>query len=211
MKKLTVVIFIIFSLCLCSCGNSGPSLEREIDENGNNVLILSGQRTTMAQALPCDIAYNSQYITVESVEFYENTVDYSHNLFAVLTLDLSELDDEQVHWLLESDLDVNAYITCEKNDYDFSSATRLGEIHYTDTNKLIVVFASSFFKENRYSFSESNVSVAIEIAQEGEKATFECLQYSADVPENIAPTEDIPKPLQEHIAQWLNKKASSFS
>lgn len=203
--------------------SSTPStyVTNSTDEFGNTVIEYTGHRTVMLDSLPYELIYNNKSITLVDVCFYENVVDYSHNLFIISTLDVSNLDDAELHWLTESDLDVSAYLTCEKNNYDFSSLATLGSLLLTDEKQLIFVHTSSFFKENRYSFSGAEISLTVTATQEetyeyitdnGDTCDLhvaEKLHYNSTIEEKLPNPDEINYPLNEYISKWLYEKASS--
>ena len=180
------------------------------------------ETTCFPNNLPATAKYNDTYITVENVEFYQNLVDYSHNLFAVITIDVSELDETQIHWLRESDLDVSVYLTNEKNEYDFSSMPNLGSLLIKDQQKSYFVLTSSFLKENRYDFAGSEAAIIVTVTQEEtydhvssdnkhyDLNKKESVHYTTTVPDNIPEAETIPNPLYKYVGEWLYDKAGAF-
>lgn len=211
MKKFFAVLgATILSVFLSACTSDRSSVITYRDESGNFFIETSSDRTAMIDAIPYELKYNDSNISLVDVSLYENRTNFSYNLFLVCTIDVSNLDEEQVHWLKESDLNVRAFITNESNDYDFYSARYLGSLHYTDTNKIMYVFTSSFSEENRVSFSGSDISVAIDVAQNADESPAECLQYSFSAADSLPPPEEIEQPLQDHIADWLQTRANSL-
>lgn len=208
-RGLLVSLIVALLVFATSCGSNSNSINSSTDEDGNLVLDSDGRRTVMINSLPHDMPYNDLSVSLEGVEVYENEVNYSHTLFIVTTIGVSGLDEESLHWLMESDLNVSAYITCADNDYDFNSATKLGSLLLSDGN-LIFVSTSVFGKENRHSFAGSEICVSVSINQEGENAKEECAQYSYSVPDLIPDADEIQQPLNEHIADWLYERADSL-
>ena len=229
MKKLKMLIFlplafaILFLSACASATDSTPQSNNYYDDDGNFVIESTGNKTVMIDEIPYSVPYNGKVITLESVEFYENCPNYSYNLFTVITLDVSNLSEAEIHWIRESDLSVKAYITSEANDYDFSSGVALGSILFTDTNKLIFVQTSSFFKENRHSFGNSDISVSVVAKQEetyqytnaeGKTSNLhktEEITYRTTISKTIPDAEEIEMPLYDYVVKWLNSKADFFS
>jgi len=225
MRKQSLAIFLLtISLIFCSsCSGSNSDVESYKDENGNFIIETDGRRTVMTSDLPISVPYNEKSVTLTDVSCYQNNTDYSYNLFIVITLDVSNLDDSELHWLRESDMDVTSYITCEANDYDFDSASLLGNILWTDRKELVFVNTSSFFKENRHGFEGSELSTSISVSQEdtyeyknssGETSDLnktEVITYEMTIGDAITDAEKIEKPLYDHIVDWLQSKANMFS
>lgn len=220
LKKTFLCMFVIvLVLCISSCSDKSTDFSSYRDENGNFIIESEGRRTTSPAELPVEITYNDSSISFEKAEFYQTCSDYSYTLFIVATLDVSSLTDTQLHWLRESDLKMRAYITSEKNGYDFESAPSLGSLLLTDSNELVFVATSSFWKENRYGFEESDVVVALEVTQEETyvymnsdgKTTnlnkIEEVSYKTTTGTEITDAETIGEPLYSHIADWLYSKA----
>ena len=166
-KRTIAVAFLALCLLVCSsCADSGPRHKSYEDENGNFVIESDGRKTVSVSELPASVPYNDKSISLTSVAFYQNCTNYSYSLFTVITLDVSALDDSEIHWLRNSDLDVDSYITCEANEYDFDSSYPLGNVLFTDSKELVFVEMSSLFKENRYGFEDSKVRVSVLVTQE---------------------------------------------
>jgi len=217
-KTRPAVALILVCIFLFSTGcspNNDTGVTHFTDELGNFVIESQGSRTVMIHDLPYNLSYNESQIPLVSVDFYENTVDYSHNLFIVTTLDISNLDDQQLHWLRESDLEVHAYLTSDDNDYDFTPAPALGNLLITDAQQLIFVNTSSFSKENRYSFAGSELSLRLDATQKetyeytsdsgntSKLHTRESLHYQATIGTDISSPDEIPEPLSSYIIEWL--------
>lgn len=226
MRKQFLAMFLLtVSLISCSSCSSDSSsgVKSYRDENDNYIIETDGRRDVMTSELPISVPYNDKSITLTDVSCYQNCADYSYNLFIVITLDVSALDDSELHWLRESDMDVDSYITCEANDYDFDSSSSLGSILWTDTKELVFVKTSSFFKENRHGFEGSELSICVSVSQEdtyehksstGETSNLnrvEEITYKMTVGDAITDAEKIEEPLYGRIADWLHSEANTFS
>lgn len=218
------LFFLLFALSACTSVSSPTNRPTTYsDDDGNFVVEDVGRKTVMIDEIPYSVPYNEKKVTLESVRFFENCPRYSYNLFVVITLDVSDLSEAEIHWLRESDLSVSTYITNEENGYDFSRASILGNLLLTDTNKLIFVQTSSFFNENRHSFQNSDISVSVTVTQEetyqyknskGEVSNqnrTEEITYRTTISEAIPDAEEIEKPLYDYVADWLYSKAELFS
>lgn len=220
MKKFAFLL-LAFTMLFSGCSSTnGSTRERTTDSFGNTVYESEGSRTVMIHSLPYDLKYNDYNIPIIDVSFYENEVDYEYTLFIVTTLDVSSLTDADIKWLREEDLDVDAYITSEKNEIDFKSASMLGSLLLTDSKELIIVHTSPFTLESRYSFEGSKVSVTLTATQEetyerkkddGSKLTLhksEEVDYSTTIDNSIPDTDNIDDLLADYITKWLYNKAS---
>lgn len=209
-KLFCVVLILTLTLTGCASG-SGSSIDITEDANGNTVFTSSYANTTMIDTLPYDVMYNGDAVSLSSVDLYEYVVDYSYNLVIVVTFDCSGLDDSDFHWLTESDMDVRAYLEGENTENEFSVAPILGRLNYTDTQKAIYVFTSSFLNENRKSFSGSSITVTATVKQEGEDTPLEELNYTSSVPQSLPDPDEIPSPLSDYVAKWLHEKAETVT
>ena len=184
MKKSILLILLVSVFMLCSCSSTSSSNSYTL-EDGTVVRESESGTDYTFKSLPFDIPYNDTFVTFESIEYYEDLLDYSHHLYCVITLDVSQLDDAQLHWLTESDLNISGALFHEKNKYDvylrdtgITSSYALIGMTDPDTylcfmnsridskNKLICIFTSDFSEENRYSFSGADFNVTIEISQD---------------------------------------------
>lgn len=228
MRKILVILLSIclFTTVLSACdldSDESKTSKYYKDEFGNNVIERVNDRTVMVHDLPRSIPYNGNEISLMDVSFYENCPNFSHSLYIVITIDVSTLSEEEIHWLRKSDLSVNAYITNEANNYDFSSAVSLGNVFFTDTKQLIFVKTSSFSKENRHSFKSSDISTVIAVTQEetyeyknskGEISNLnktETIHYTTTTGSQIPDAESIEKPLYDYVAKWLYDNADSYA
>lgn len=223
MKKIIFCLLVTFALLLgvAAC-SSGADSEFTKDEFGNQVLSSDRGNTTFVEDIPYASKYNNTSVSLTEFGAYQNISNYSYNLFILITLDVSNLSDEELHWLRESDLEVNSYITSEDNGYDFDSMPELGNLLLTDSKELVFVFTTSFFKENRYDFSESKVCVAVSAKQEetyeyensegkvSDLHKSEALQYTISLDADLSSPETIEQPLYEYIVKWLNNKANQL-
>ena len=211
MKKLICVV-IILALTLTGCASgAGSGVNYTEDANGNTILSSSYSNTTMIDTLPYDVMYNGDAVSLSSVDLYEYVVDYSYNLFIVVTFDCSGLNDSDFHWRTESDMEVRAYLQGENTENEFSVAPILGRLNYTDAQKAIYVFTSSFFDENRKSFSGSSITVTASVKQEGEDTPREELHYTSSVPQSLPDSDEIPSPLSDYVAKWLHEKVKTVT
>ena len=167
LKKIVSLFLGCCLLLLTGCGESEFTAQWSTDPSGNRVLINEWRTTAFPETLPANITYNGNRILVTDVDAYQDLLsDYSYCVYLVVEINVSGLDDAQIHWLRESDINVSAFLTSEKNKYDFNSMHELGNLLVTDEEVVYYVFTSSFFEENRYSFTEAEVTLAVDVTQE---------------------------------------------
>lgn len=214
------ILFFVIALSFCSGCESSPKTESYQDENGNLVIAKDSGTTVMPESLPFEILYNGKPVTFESVDFFQDRSesDYRYTLYAILTVDVSQLAEDEQHWLEDSDMDAHIYLTNEQNDYDFDSLNYLGNA-MTDDNKLVFGFMTlSSYKEDRYTYEGSKVSAVISITQEetyeykynGEtkiRNIEDSLHFSTEVGTHLPDSEAIPEPIYSYMVQWINNKA----
>ena len=217
---LIIVAVLIFSTCSCK-KSSGSTTNSYFDDEGTFFIEEDQGRTTMPKSLPYDIPYNNKSISLDDVSFYQLylTNDYSYTLYAIATIDVSSLGEDEIYWLRKSDISVRSYLTCEENDYDFDSMSYLGSLLVDSAGTLCYVFLTmSLSKENRYSFGGSEVGVSIDVTQEEEyeytykgktyqKSKQETLTYKTAAEDELPGVETIEEPLYSYIVKWLKEKA----
>lgn len=213
--------FLLAAILLSACSSTtSTSVVSSKDEEGHSVQTTDRGTTVFYDELPCKVEYNDGIFTLTDLQFYEDQGDdYNYVLFAVASIDLSSLTDEQIHWLREEDLDVHAYATQEKNDLDFSSLSKLGSLYLTDTKIMNIVFMSSTFHSYRHSFSGTEVSAVVDARQEetydytskdtGKVSKLHkqySVHYQAIIPENLPSANTIDSSLAAYILKWLKAK-----
>ena len=219
MRKLISLIF-VSSLLICFCGCSVFSnVEILTDENGNKIYSSDRGIDVRTEILPATVKYNETDIKLKSVEFYEEYSEktYTYDLYTVIKLDVSNCSDEELHWLQEEDVEIRTYVTCESNDYDFDDLTNLGKILYPDTKEFVFVKMTSYADENRKSFSNSEVTICIDVTQEKtyayKDANLHCtntLTYNTETGETIMNIDDISEPLKSQIDLWFMEDAMAL-
>lgn len=228
MKKrfLASLLATIFAISCAGCaGASQSNISFTTLEDGTRMLVRETGTTLFPDSLPADLDYNGKTITVTSVSAYQNrsSSSYSYNLYVVLALDVSALEDDEIHWLRESDLDISVYLTCENNEYDFDKMSLLGSLLLPDEKEILFVATSSFSEENRYPFSgaELHVVPTVEINEtyefsnnDGDINTFHkrnSLNYETILPEDIPDISEIDDLLFQYILKWLGNQAEIFA
>lgn len=215
MKRI-ICLALISALVFSGCGGMTSESAWSTDANGNRVYTMQGSTTVYADTLPVQQTYNDTYITLEKVDVYQTCPNYSYSLYLVATFDISNLDDNQIHWLRESDMRVSSYLTSENNGQDFDSMSILGSLLVSDEEKLYFVFTSSFWDENRYDFAGSEISLYVTLAQEEtytvqsnkKDVEMNCeteVMHTFTLPDKITDAELIPEPLYGYIVKWLNE------
>lgn len=225
MKKLFFAIVISFmAVVVASCGSGAttPSSTHYIADNGDFVIESNGTHHVSSDTLPLAVGYNGKTIAITDVSFYQNVTNFSHNLFTVFYIDVSNLDDAEIHWLRESDLSTIVLVSNEANKYDYEHAPNLGSLLLTDSKELVFVSMTSTHDENRYSFDNSEVSVSLNVTQEetyeyvyqGETKTAnkqEEISYTASTGESLPDPDTIENPLHDYIVKWLSDWAKAYS
>ena len=230
MKKL---LFLLICLCvvLSGCGNSSfwsassqkPASTTATDDNGNTTRTENSGDTTIAENLPCAIKYNGKNVYLKSVDFYEHYDDggtYSYFLYCVVTFDVSELDNADVHWLQKEDANVYAlYNEPEKeNDINFTHIVKLGSLFIEESGELLYAFAPSNFSAYRNSFGGKGYAVSMDLKQEetyetpksSELRKVNRITYFGDIPESMPDSEEIPQPIYGYMTKWVKEQADFF-
>lgn len=211
---LCVFITITLTACTTSANSSQDStIETSyFDESGNRISIDKRGTTIFAESLPCSIDHNGTTVTMNGVTVYQSLIEdfYSYYLYVVVELDVSNLDDAQIHWLRESDIAPYVFLTNEKNEYDFDSLHRLGNLLLEDSKIIYYVFTSSPFMDNRYDFAGSEMTISFGFTQEAtydsDESKLNCtnyLRHTLIVPDNLPSGETIPDPLYSYVSEWI--------
>ena len=218
MRKL-VVLMLIFSICLSmiaceSVKNTDPT-QPPTDSDGNRIEYSERGKSVNIDNLPCTIEYNGSTFELTGIDMYESYSEetYSYFLYAVVSFDVSNLTDAEVHWLQKED--TMAYMLYDENraedEYDFTHMAELGSLYLTDTHELFYVFTPSYFTAYRDSFAGAYCSFSINVQQE-ETYVYDKdtdlnkeyrYAYSFDIPTDMADSESIERPLYDDRAKWL--------
>lgn len=218
MRKL-VVLILIFSICLSmvACGsvkNTEPT-QPTTDADGNRIEYSERGKSVSINSLPCTIEYNDSTFELTGIDMYESYSEetYSYFLYGVVTFDVSNLTDAEVHWLQE---DMRAYMLYDaekaEDKYDFHHMTKLGSLHLTDTHELFYAFVPSYFTAYRDSFSGSSCSFSFDVKQQEtyayDKDTDLNKEYSYtyifNIPTDMEDSESIDRPLYDYMVKWLS-------
>lgn len=226
MKRLISTIVLCFVIMfMASCASDAPSrqIADDTDSRGNRISYYGDEATTFPKSLPCDVFYNDTIVTLSSVDVFELYQNYEYYIFIIGSIDLSNLSDAEKHWLLEEDIDIDAYITSQKNKMDFESASALGTLHVTDKNTLYYVAISPVTKNCRHSFAEAKISFVLSVKQEethdftrkdgtiGSINNRNSIHYSFTLPAELQTTDAISDYLSKYITEWLKSKNISIN
>lgn len=171
MKKLVALVVMCLLLSACGAKKSDPVII-SYDNLGNKISTQKGGMDIDADNLPCAIPFNGKNVYLKSFELCESkSDDGTYSLYSFVTLDVSELDEEEINDLRYKKIDASCYIDSAKNDLDFSRMTDLGNFLWTDTKELILVSISSLTAINSeyyYSFKDNpfDYSVFVYIEQQ---------------------------------------------
>lgn len=225
MKKL--VLCLLVCVGLCGCSNNGttemptttptiaPTEKSDPDEQTEETLkkaiaSLEDDKFPVSK-LPHDIKYNDKTITLTNIDYYSFKDGKSQELAVVLTLDIKNLSDDDTEWFLE-DIESEIYLTNAKNNISNRKMTQIGNLRYTDTKELLMVYVPNLFdSENRFTFEDSHVDVSMKIKQ---LDTYEVLDQKfnhteyvdcyADISENdITPLSDAGYSLENFVYKKL--------
>lgn len=158
MKKV-ILILIITSILLTSCS---PAVSKETqtvkdpnitysDESGDSYDI---------KKLPFDMKYNGVNVQLLSVDLYQDKVEHSYNLYAVISLDISKITEDDLYWIDKNkEIEPAIYITNKQNDIKFDSMQKL--CTYDDGGIRKIAFWMN--DEYRYSLSPSDICASVDI------------------------------------------------
>lgn len=168
-KKLVLYVLAIslmISATSCASGKKKSTSNMHTDEKGNVIFESDRGKDIIANSIPVQLQYNDKYVTLTQVLLYENHVGYSYNLFIVAVVNADDLDESDLHWFEEEDIDAFATITCSQNGYDHDMAREVGRLAFRGSNDYVFAFVSPFYKDNRHDFGGSEVKVTITLTQD---------------------------------------------
>lgn len=158
MKKIICILFMILIIMPLFLACTDDAQVMKIAEQNKKKSEASSKRS-----LPIDAAIYKTSLTIESVEFYQDKSDHGYYLYAILTLDISELDGDDIYWMDKDNvLDFDLYITSEDNNYKQQSLTRL--IYMDDEGKRYIFFTLT--EEPRYSLENASYSMNFSVKHE---------------------------------------------
>ena len=173
MKKLVVLVVICLLLSACGVKESDPAII-SYDALGNEISTHKKGMDIDADNLPCAIPFNGKNVYLKGFELCESKADDdTYSLYSFVTLDVSELEQDEINDLRNKKLDASCYIDSAKNDLDFSRMTNLGNFLWSDTKELILISINSLTaidSDYYYSFKDNllDYSLFIDIEQQDE-------------------------------------------
>ena len=162
MRKLAFVMLTMLCYLLVSC-SSAPE---------------KAGPTTISD-LPGDIPYNDTQISLSAVSFCEVYANHGYTGYCVVTVDRSNLSDDDIYWMLKKDIgelqpefEVFAYLTSESNSLDSEQLSQLQTI-YNDESIYFIFYTKDTQREHLNDFE-----LSLQIIMSPEKSlTAETTQY----------------------------------
>ncbi|MGO5314071.1 hypothetical protein ACTQ1O_06605 [Bilifractor sp. LCP21S3_A7] len=120
--------------------------------------------------LPSDITLKGTEMKVTKIDLYQNRSSeqgHPYSFAAVITIDRSKINDDDLYWLLNRDdgtnpLTADCYLTSEKNDIEFESVPKVSD--YYDNDNLYFIFFD-YDNECRYALTDAELSFDINAEQ----------------------------------------------
>lgn len=168
MKKRLLVFALCFGLGVTGCSNRAPEESMEIDEDGNYIHVSNLSTVYSPAELPYSVPYNETEIVFNSIDVYQDKYNSEYRVNVLITLDTSNLTEDEYHWLCEEDIEYESCsIKSEENNFDEDLSYR-GRI--TGDDSLILVF----YNRNGYRNSVEGYDISAQIwIQQQEMATYE--------------------------------------
>ena len=196
--KLTVTLALLLILAaLAACGG----VQKETLEDGAVVTRREGGDMYSFSRLPRDISYAGE--TIQLTEFHALSMqgsNYNHSGYFVTVIDASSLTDEQFHWLLEADLDIDVYIKGGENELEFSSVTHL-RTYYTDKT-LYACFITPLSKSFRHSFLGADITLSVDVKENGKRDEY-AYRITLDEDNCAILAEDLPAEIHDNLLNAL--------
>lgn len=172
MKKiLLIAISVCFLLIGCSENNTDSDIEVLKASDGSTIFRSESGDSYTCKSIPFRMTYDGIGITYNSVNFYQDSTENGYNIYAVITIDTSEVSEKNLYWIEEDEaIEPTVYLTNKKNKLDFDSMGFLCK--YVDGKKIHYAFRMP--SEYRYSFEETEIYASIDLQQS------ETYQYKDD-------------------------------
>ncbi len=165
---LLVTIWIFF---ISGCRASSNNLEYTQTPTDENARIYDNERgkNRYISTLPYDMDYNGKTIIFDSVELFQgpSSSGYGYSIYAVATIDVSNLDEKDLYWLDQdygqpyATFEIYAFITDESNKLDLET---MKLSHALNGKKRKYVF--TLRNEYKQSFDNAEVTISISIKQD---------------------------------------------
>lgn len=168
-KTILCVLLVVFLIYLLLKIIAYISFKRDlktnyfIENDGTTVLVSDYGNSYTLKQLPKNLKYNDKSILLETIEFYQDKNNYVYDLYAIVTLNLSELSDEEIYWMLKNnDLDYYSIdIDSEKNEYKDKPLSYLNKSLQNSELKLLFYLQ----EDSRYSFESGTFDFNFQIKQ----------------------------------------------
>lgn len=171
MKKRLLTLLTCCCIAMSGCETASINSEYTMPPTDEYAWIYDNEagENRMIDTLPYDMNYNGNTIVFDSVELFEgpSSSGYGYTIYAVATIDVSNLDEKDLYWLdqdfghVYGTFQINAYIRDNSNDLDFESMM-LGHSVYGDKR----MYAFTLLEECKQPFNNAEVTVSISIEQD---------------------------------------------
>lgn len=174
MKRIACFLFLMIQI-LCTMGCSSEATQAQ---------------PIRFKELPGNITYNDTSISLSSVSFCEVYAAHGYNGYCVATIDRSQLSDDDIYWMLKTDfgetrseLEVNAYLSSEKNSLENERLSKLRTSHDSE-NIYFMFYTPNVQREHLNDFS-----IGLQIVMSPEKdllaSTTQYYYYDFDAEEGV--------------------------
>lgn len=171
------------------------------------------------EALPGDIASGDASISLSDVSFCEAYADRGYTGYCVVTIDRSNLSDDDVYWLLnrgpgdmQAELQVNAYISSEKNSLDDERMYQLQAIY--NSENIYFMFYTKDVQRERLNDFEISLQMIMSPEKDLTAATTQYYYYRQNAEDGVD-YSDYDSVLSEDeisiLVDALNAKIDSLS
>lgn len=219
----TIIIAVIAIVCIIILGIrtnlSKNTPDEETLEDGSTVTHEESGDTYNMVSLNGSMMYEDSEFHINDISFYEDVDNFEYTMWAVLELDLAQMDDESLHWFLNDDTDfhVNFYVDNEKNGFDSKRASTRATSLY-DNETLMIAFNLSGY---RYSLSGSEYNLQISFNNGGtykSKGSFTELDkedtyyfFNLIIPENLPSVETMEQTYYNDIVDSLDNTLKTMT
>lgn len=220
MKKEVIVSLCCLSLItLSGCSSSSSQLTNDTLEDGTTVIHAEDGDTYDMKSLNGIMTYEGSEFCLRNISFYEDTANYERDLWTILEFDMSKMDEESLHWLINDDTNFHVLFSVdnEQNSFDSEYGSLRASILY-DNQTLMMAFVISDY---RYSLAGSEYDLSVSFLNGGtytpedsineldKEDTYYFLNYT--IPEDLQSSETMNKTYYNDIIDAINNRMDTMS
>lgn len=193
MRKAILTVTVIFAIFICGCSdiNHAATEGTLSPENTPHSMTYNGKTTHWRYELPMVMDFPNGSVTVHSIYFGETATDIGYSLIMQIRMDLpDDISEQELHWLLQEDLQGFGYITDEDGETEKSFSfckypDNLSAVYRGLTYKLYdkaIYFRQVVFDNVRYPVAGKTIKLIMSYSHDGVECSY---VYEQEITEDI--------------------------